>query len=131
MEAAKPPHTTPTPIPSPHSAHGALNINRVVDKLTNGSAVIALNQTELSGLLGNSSSVTVPLNTTGTVHVALEGVRVSGLDSWSAFDVLRPTNNYTLRSHTAMDALRFEVDFFITAEANQTGPVRDGALHER
>lgn len=113
-------------------AAGDINVNRIFDHFTNGTGAWSANATTLGALLGNASLLEfeLPLNGTGVVYVGIDNIAVSGLNSWSQFNMLRPERSYLLRSETATDKLNVTIDFHVHADADPNGPVHDGSLSE-
>jgi hypothetical protein len=88
-------------------ADGALNVNRIADHFTNGSGVLFVNATTLGMLVGNGTPIALPqfnttINGTGTIQLSIESLNVSGLNTWTQFDILRPNSSWTLISRTAV-----------------------------
>lgn len=92
--------------------NGSLNVNRIANYFTNGTGSLYLDPAAIREFFANVSSaaqnftafpnVSFVINATGTVTLQIESLNISGLNTWSTFDVLRPVSNWTLRSRTAV-----------------------------
>lgn len=97
-------------------------IDKLMDRLTNGTGVLQMhNISHLHFPLLNKSAV-------GTVIFGISDIVLAGLNSWRAFDILRPSSMYSLDSVTEMDTLVLNVTFYFNI--TEAGHLSGGSLTE-
>ncbi|KAL6068024.1 LBP/BPI/CETP family, carboxy-terminal domain protein [Balamuthia mandrillaris] len=101
-------------------ANGAFGLNKLVNAYTNNTGYI--NITDIPAPL---SSITIPLVFGTNITVGLTNVAVAGLNSWSQFEALVPTDKYSLFSHSLLEHLNMTFVFFVnvTTAADGKGPI--------
>jgi hypothetical protein len=88
---------------------GPFNVNTIVNVLTNSTGTINLS-TFISGI-----STSIPLGAFANLTIGLEDISLSGLNTWSRLDLLKPVDKHSLASQTKTDTLDFKVSFFLNA----------------
>lgn len=79
---------------------GPLGINTAANYITNGTGVASWDDTAIS--------ITANVLDAANVTLTLERVDVSGLNTWTQFDLLVPVGNRTLATHTATSIVAFD-----------------------
>lgn len=98
-------------------SEGPLNINKIVNVFTNDTGSLSLQE------FLPTINTTFSIGTLATLSVGIEDITISGLNTWSRLDLLKPSSAHELSSMTKTDHLHFEVNFFINATTtNSTTP---------
>ena len=103
---------------------GPQGVNRLVQIFTKGhNAINHPNITNLNFTIVDKPSI-------GKVVFGITGIYLGGLDTWSEFDLLSPSEKYNLNSATSMDSLVFNMTFYIniTTAGHASG---GGTLQEK
>lgn len=103
-------------------ATGNHSINHLIDAVTGGTGGFHFND-------HNRVNFTLALPGLANITLGLSSMAVEGLDTWSTFRFLVPTDNYTLQSDTQLDVFRLNVSFFIMVNASG-GDVSAEGLYE-
>ena len=91
---------------------GAKGLNYLIRVITNGTGIAKLPNITTNFTLLSSPAI-------GTVVLGISDVVLSGLDTWSTLDILRPgspISNYSLSSIATLERLCINVSFFISID---------------
>ena len=110
-------------------ANGIISVNKLVDAFTDntGSFTKSVPCSE-----GGFIHIPIPFVPDGAeIVLGLCTVYVSGLDTWTRFDLLRPIlgSNHSLTTHTATDELHLNITFFLNISLTD-GPLTGQNLYE-
>jgi len=101
---------------------GAKGLNRVMDVLTKGTGIFSRSHI-------NHSLVSINMSA-GHIEFGISDFSISGLDSWSDFNLFVPADNYSLVTRTAMEMLAVNITFYVNVSAK--GHVSGGgSLYEK
>ena len=91
---------------------GTLGINRVVDSaLKSSGGVLNVSTGDMTLITADSDVISMRIN--------VSWFAVSGLDTFTSFDVLEPISNFTIRNLLAMDRIECQVGVVIELEAGE------------
>ena len=98
--------------------NGSLNINELINVFTNNTGLIRLKdyyKEEINFQL----NLTNKNNTSfGNIDFSLNDLNISGLNSWSEFNILEPFNDLQLFTHTNLDTLSINISFSLRIKLN-------------
>ena len=98
--------------------NGSLNINELINLFTNNTGSIILKdyyKEEINFQL----NLTNKNNTSfGNIDFSLNDLNISGLNSWSEFNILEPYNALQLFTHTNLDTLNINISFSLRIKLN-------------
>ena len=114
-------------------AKGPLSLNMIVDLLTNDTGLVQLKQIYKEEIHFEFNITDQSNNSIGTFEFSLDGLNISGLNTWKEFNALEPYDELQLLTYTNLGNLSINVSFSFKVRLYSTSQLvkNESILYEK